>query len=76
MDRFIVTIGRQFGSGGRSIGEKLAEKLGVKFYDKELISIAAKESGMAPEVFEGVDEKSLAVTIETIMKMERNLVKI
>nr|WP_316624210.1 cytidylate kinase-like family protein [uncultured Ruminococcus sp.] len=58
MDRFIVTIGRQFGSGGRSIGEKLAEKLGVKFYDKELISIAAKESGMAPEVFEGVDEKA------------------
>ncbi|MBQ3284226.1 MAG: cytidylate kinase-like family protein [Ruminococcus sp.] len=58
MDRFVITIGRQFGSGGRSIGEKLAKKLGVKFYDKELISLAAKESGMDPEVFEGVDEKA------------------
>lgn len=58
MDKFIITIGRQFGSGGRSIGEKLAQKLGVSFYDKELISIAAKESGMDPEVFEGVDEKA------------------
>ena len=58
MEKFVITIGRQFGSGGRSIGEKLAKKLGVNFYDKELISIAAKESGMNPEVFEGVDEKA------------------
>jgi cytidylate kinase len=58
MDRFIITIGRQFGSGGRAIGEMLAKKLGVPFYDKELISIAAKESGISPEVFEGVDEKA------------------
>ena len=58
MDRFIVTIGRQFGSGGRSIGQKLAQKLGVSFYDKELISIAAKESGMDASVFEGADEKA------------------
>lgn len=58
MDQFVITIGRQFGSGGRSIGEKLAKKLDIKFYDKELISIAAKESGMSPEVFEGVDEKA------------------
>lgn len=53
---YIVTIGRQFGSGGRAIGEKLAKKLGIKFYDKELISIAAKESGMNPEIFKNVDE--------------------
>ena len=58
MERFIITIGRQFGSGGRSIGEKLAEKLGVPFYDKELISLAAKESGMSPDVFNEVDEKA------------------
>ena len=58
MERYIITIGRQFGSGGRSIGEKLAHKLGVNFYDKELISIAAKDSGTDPEVFEGVDEKA------------------
>ena len=58
MDRIIVTIGRQFGSGGRAIGEMLAKKLGISFYDKELISLAAKESGMSPEVFDNVDEKA------------------
>ena len=58
MERFIITIGRQFGSGGRAIGEKLAKKLGVSFYDKELISLAAKESGISPEIFDNVDEKA------------------
>lgn len=54
----VITIARQFGSGGRETGKKLAEKLGIKFYDKELISIAAKESGINPEIFERVDEKA------------------
>ena len=58
MDKYIITIGRQFGSGGRSIGEKLSQKLGIPFYDKELISLAAKESGMDPDVFKDVDEKA------------------
>ncbi|MCR5653430.1 MAG: cytidylate kinase-like family protein [Ruminococcus sp.] len=54
----IITIARQFGSGGREIGEELAKALGVKCYDKELISLAAKESGTDPEVFNNVDEKA------------------
>ncbi len=54
----IITISRQFGSGGREIGEALAESLGIKCYDKELISLAAKESGVDPEVFNDVDEKA------------------
>ena len=58
MKKYIITIGRQFGSGGRAIGEQLAQKLGISFYDKELISLAAKESGINPEVFENVDEKA------------------
>ena len=58
MKKHIITIGRQFGSGGRAIGEKLSKKLGIPFYDKELISLAAKESGMSPEVFDSVDEKA------------------
>ncbi len=58
MEKFVITIGRQFGSGGRSIGQKLADKLNVSFYDKELISLAAKESGTDPEIFKGVDEKA------------------
>ena len=48
----IITITRQFGSGGHEIGVALAERLGIGFYDKELISLAAKESGIAPEVFD------------------------
>lgn len=54
----IITIARQFGSGGREIGEALSKELGIKCYDKELISIAAKESGIDPEVFNDVDEKA------------------
>ena len=62
----VVTIGRQFGSGGRAIGEKLAQKLGVAFYDKELISLAAKESGLSPEVFDSVDEKAANSLLYTL----------
>ena len=53
---YIITIGRQFGSEGRSIGQCLAEKLGIAFYDKELIALASRESGLCPEFFERVDE--------------------
>ena len=54
----IVTIGRQFGSGGRTIGKKLDEQLGIAYYDKELISLASKESGICGEFFEKADEKT------------------
>ena len=53
----IITIGRQFGSGGHEIGEKLAKKLGIKFYDKELINLIAKQSGLCEKVLESYDEK-------------------
>jgi cytidylate kinase len=56
-DNLIITIGREFGSGGLTIGKMLAERLGVKCYDKELITLAAKESGLCTEVFEHNDEK-------------------
>ena len=52
----VITIGRQFGSGGREIGRKLAEQLGVPFYDKQLLVQAAKDSGIAQEVLENYDE--------------------
>lgn len=53
----IITIGRQYGSGGREIGKKLAEYFGIKFYDKEMLAVAAKESGICEEIFETHDEK-------------------
>ncbi len=52
----IITIGRQFGSGGHEIGRLVAKTLGIPCYDKELIVLAAQKSGMSPEVFSHVDE--------------------
>ena len=53
----IITLGRQFGSGGRAVGKKLAEDLGIPYYDKEILSRAAKESGICESLFENHDEK-------------------
>ncbi|HIT90164.1 MAG TPA: cytidylate kinase-like family protein, partial [Candidatus Merdenecus merdavium] len=53
----IITIGREFGSGGREIGRKLANDLEITFYDKDLLSRAAKDSGICEELFEKHDEK-------------------
>lgn len=55
---YIINIGRQLGSGGRQIGEILASKLDISFYDKELIQIASQESGLGKEFFEKFDEKN------------------
>lgn len=49
----IITIARQFGSGGRLIGKELAQKLNIPFWDNELITLAAKESGMSPKCLKG-----------------------
>lgn len=57
MEQFVINIGRQLGSGGRTVGEIIARRLGVKLYDKELINLAARESGICPEFFEKADEK-------------------
>ena len=53
----IITIGRQFGSAGREIGYQIADYFGIKLYDKEMLSRAAKESGICEEIFETHDEK-------------------
>ena len=49
----IITIGRQFGSGGKEIGIRVAKELGIPFYDKELLQEAAKKSGLCEQIFEG-----------------------
>ena len=53
----VVTIGRQFGAGGRAVGRLVAAGLGVPFYDRELLSLAAEQSGLSEAVFERHDEK-------------------
>ena len=54
--RTIITVSREFGSGGREIGKKLADQFGIEFYDKELLEIASKESGITQELFVKHDE--------------------
>ena len=60
-EKYVITIGRQFGSGGREIGRLVAHKLGIKYYDKELLAEAARESGVNTEFFEASDEKSPSI---------------
>ncbi|MCI9043727.1 MAG: cytidylate kinase-like family protein [Muribaculaceae bacterium] len=56
--RVVITVGRQFGSGGREFGLRLATRYGLKYYDKELLSEAARRSGVAREFFEKSDERA------------------
>lgn len=58
MEHFVINIGRQLGSGGREIGALVAKKLNIAFYDKELLQLASKESGLGKEFFERADERS------------------
>lgn len=63
----IITISRQYGSGGREIGKKLAEKRNIPFYDKELIAMAAKQSGFSEEAFEKADERATNSLLYSLM---------
>lgn len=55
--KYIITIGREYGSGGRFIGKLLAERLNIKFYDNELLAKASEESGLSEAIFKSYDEK-------------------
>lgn len=54
---FVITVGRQFGSGGRELARALADELGIAYYDKELLAESAKLAGIEPEFFEQKDER-------------------
>lgn len=56
-EKIVITIARQYGSGGRTIGNMLADKLGIHFYDKELMKLASDESGINEALFVNADEK-------------------
>ncbi len=56
-ENLVISINRQYGSGGREIGEKLAQRLGIKYYDKDIVTLAAKKSGIKKDYFERVDEQ-------------------
>ena len=60
MNNFVVTIARQYGSGGRTVGEMLSNKLGIGYYDKDIIRMASEDSGIHEKLFGRVDEYSSA----------------
>ncbi len=66
MKKYVITIARQFGSRGREIGQKLAEALGYKYYDRDLISMAAEKSGMDKSVLGAADEKAANSLLYTL----------
>ena len=63
----IITIGRQFGSGGKEVGIRVAKELGIPFYDEELLQEAAKKSGLCEKIFENFDERPKSLLYSIVM---------
>lgn len=61
MEKVLITIGRQFGSGGREIGKKIARKWEIPYYEKELLVVAAKESEFALDFLQDMDHRCYGV---------------
>ena len=69
--KILITIGRQFGSGGKAVAHILGHKLGIPVYDNELIVEAAKKSGFSKDLFEGSDEKKRPFSLSSIFSSNR-----
>lgn len=72
MDKLVITIGRQFGSGGRAVARELGRKLGIEVYDHELLSKAAEESGFSRDIFKKRDEKHRKFSFAGFFGSENN----
>ncbi len=73
MAQLYITIGRQFGSGGREIAKKVAEALGVPYYDKELLRVAAEESGLSHDFLRNYDEKPTNSFLYSLVMGQQNV---
>ena len=69
----VITIGREFGSGGREIGKKVADRLGIKFYDKELLQEAAKENNIPLKIIHITDKESAVKFLKIRTKSQRTV---
>lgn len=69
--KILISIGRQFGSGGKAVAQILGEKLGIPVYDQEIIAEAARESGFSRELFVKSDEKKRSFTLSTLFSSNR-----
>lgn len=68
MDKYVITIARTYGSGGRTMGKMLAQELGIKYYDREILRLASDESGISEALFGEVDEKLKTTPLFRIAK--------
>lgn len=68
MDNIVITIARQYGSGGKTVGKMLSERLGYHYYDKELVKLASDESGISEALFVNADEKIKNTKLFSIMR--------
>lgn len=73
MKNYVITVSREYGSGGRTIGEMVSKKLGIPYYDKDIIRMASEESGINEVLFGNVDEHSMAKP--SLFSKARNLYK-
>ncbi|MDR3124803.1 MAG: cytidylate kinase-like family protein [Endomicrobium sp.] len=73
MNKFVITISRQYGSGGLLIAEKLSKCLNTKYYDKNLLLIAAKKSGLKEEILEQFDEKKRLFFLGNLTEFYNNI---
>jgi cytidylate kinase len=73
MKRYIITIAREYGSGGRLIGRQLAQELNISFYDKELIKLAAEESGFAEDFIEKMQQKRTVNFLDNLYMTNQEL---
>lgn len=65
MEKVIITIARQYGSGGRTVGKMLAQRLNIPYYDREIIELASEDSGVNPTLFQ--DEKKQSGLLSTLL---------
>lgn len=72
MEKFVITIARGYGSGGRTIGKMLAEELGIHYYDREILRLASDDSGINEELFAKADEK---LKNSLLFKIAKNVYK-
>ncbi|MDO4475482.1 MAG: cytidylate kinase-like family protein [Lachnospiraceae bacterium] len=70
MKKFVITIARQYGSGGKTIGKMLGEELGIKVYSREILKLASEESGINETMFNQADEKLKGTSLFRIMRKE------
>lgn len=72
MEHYVITIARQYGSGGRTVGQMLADKLGIHYYDRELLKLASDASGINEQLFGNADENVKGKFLSKIAKKVYN----